>query len=138
MLEAQSLQGLCVSPDHHRQRYGTLSTLCRSQALSWVMDGRITVRSGYGLPYYKSGDMLQRTLLLFVFSYSMGRAAENTTAFRFLIFNLYLSGHFMGLTLKVAHAKLPGLYGSNQTIPHTRYAFSKGGKIVPVHNTKGY
>ena len=42
----------------------------------------------------------------------------------------------MGLTLKVA--KLPGLYGSNQTIPHTRFAFSKGGKIAPVHNTKGY
>jgi hypothetical protein len=51
---------------------------------------------------------------------------------------MYLSGQFMGLTLKDADAKLPGLYGSNQTIPHTRFAFSKGGTVVPVHNTKAY
>jgi len=44
----------------------------------------------------------------------------------------------MGLALKVAHAKLPGLYGSNQIIPHTRFAFSKDGKVVPVHNAKAY
>jgi hypothetical protein len=123
-----SPQGLCVSPDHHRQRYGTLSTLCRSKALSWVMDGRITVRSGYGLP----------PLQIWGPAAARSAAAENTTVFRVLIFSLYLSGQFMGLALKVAHAKLPGLYESHQTKLHTRCEFSRDGKVVLVHNTKAY
>jgi hypothetical protein len=44
----------------------------------------------------------------------------------------------MGLALKVAQAKLPGLYGSNQTIPHTGVNSGNvvSGKVVPVHTTK--
>jgi len=55
MLKLMSPQGPCVSPDYHRQCHETLTTLCRSKALSWVMDDRITVRSGYGCPVTNMG-----------------------------------------------------------------------------------
>jgi hypothetical protein len=101
-----------------------LSTLCRSKALSCLKDCRITLRSDYGFPYYKCGDLLQ--------------LAVNTSVFRFLTFLLYLYEQLMGLALEAAQAKLPDLYGSNQTIPHTRVNSGNAvsGKVVPVHTTK--
>jgi len=122
-----SPQGLCVSPAFHRQRYGTLSTLCRSKALSWVMDGSITVGRVTGCPTtnLRTGCSAQcRCRERYCFSCSHIQSV--------------LVWQFMGLALKVSHAKLPGLYGSNQTIPHTRCEFSKGGKVVTIHNTKAH